>query len=196
MKVTSNAALGVIEHRGRMITAYIPLELLTLDARSYGIARSEYFRTESVNPENDTEEQSEYAGRARSLNQWIDGGCQTDVRMDVDLNLFLRTSHLPAVVTFENIDSYLDALLSVSDIGALDSVSDIGALDEADSPQFLIRNTDSVAELWLTENRSLRNARRFAGPDVEVVETTTDKLKEIIAIEQLPSALTCGALVA
>lgn len=174
MNTVLKTICGIIEHRGRTIAAYVPTHLLTFDACSYAIVREEYLLSESLNLDYTTEEQQRYADRARFLNQWVATGCTADVPFGVDLNLFLRTSHLPATVTFENVDAYLDCLLSVSE-----TVS----VWQMDEPQFAIHNIKSCLALGVTDNPSLRNAKRFPGPNTVVIETTSQKIEALIAIQ-------------
>ncbi len=165
--MNTNTIIGTINHRNRTKIVQVPRELLILDALSYASARAEQLRAEASDTDYTIAERAEYTRRANFLKNWATTGGTTDVPFDIDLNLFLRTSHLPTVVDSSNVDAYLDALLSVSTEVTL----------EEGSPQFAIMNLISGIELWLSNSPALRNARRYCSPDVEVVETTSDKIE-------------------
>ncbi len=176
MNTTSNtnALLGIIEHKGRVFGASVPRHLLILDALAYATQRVEYCRTEAQDTDWTAKERKIYSDRADFLENWVANGGTEDVPLDVDMNLFLRTSHLPAVVNFENIDTYLDAILSVSEIISVWQV---------DEPQFALHNLESGVTLFLTDNIGLKNARRFAGPNTHVIETTSSQIMEFVVIQ-------------
>lgn len=182
----TNIIAGIVEHRNHIVGVYTPIALVTFDALSYAINRVESLRVEALDPDYTPAERDTIAARADFLDQWIDTGCTASVPLSVDFNLFNRGASVPAVAMNANLDDYLDLLLSASTIVPLESL---------DEPAFAILNNGSP-ELWLTENRSLRNARRFPGPDVRLIETTNDNLKAIIASQQLPRLLSTAMIIA
>ena len=190
MNTTSNAntVSGIIEHRNGAFAVHIPIAaLLTLDAMSYAIARVEANRREATNTDFTAEERSVRTARADALNRWIDSGCVGTVPFAVDVQLYARSGFGPAVVMAHNLDTYLDQVLGVSTIVPL---------DQMDAPQFALRANQGEPELWLTDARTLRNARNYAGADVRVVDVTVDDLKELIASQQTPRMFMAEAMAA
>ncbi|MGC4045047.1 MAG: hypothetical protein QM758_14750 [Armatimonas sp.] len=166
----SNTISGLIEYRGHILAAHVPVELLTLDAMSYGISRVEDWREEARDLDYTAAERRKFAARADYLDRWLDSGCKQRISFEIDMFLASRTSISPAVVMTHNLDDYLEGMLEVS---ATVSPREIAM------PQFAIRNNQSEPELWLTDALPLRNARLFPGPHVRIVESNVD---EIISI--------------
>ena len=189
MNIASNTRTvsGLIEYRGLTIAAHIPVELLTLDTMSNAIAATEALRADARETDYTQEEREELNARADFLDRWIASGCQGQIPFAVNVFLFSRSGFEPAVVMNHNLDTYLDQVLAVSTIVPI---------EQMDAPQFALRaNTNEVAELWLTDARTLRNAR-YAGPDVRVVDVSVSDLKALIASHQAPRIFTTAEIIA
>lgn len=156
-----NTLSGLIEHRGRIIAARVPVALMVMDAQSFALTRIEQLRLEALDPDFTSDERVRQIKRADALDRWVKSGCCGPVTFDVDVTLYARSIFDPAVIMRNDLDTYLEAILNVSSVVSIESLA---------PPAFAIRN-NGEPELWLTDHPALRAPRLHPGPEIKVVET-------------------------